>query len=64
MFNVRMDRLKQPLANRGMTFNKNDDGTVTIDGKVFDLESEVEVYLEGIPRKDLPESQEKVSHGN
>jgi len=54
MFNVNMRGLMKSLEHRNLTHTKNSDGTVTINGKVFDRESEVERYLEAIPRKDLP----------
>lgn len=56
MFNVDMSKLKKPLKNRGMDYQKNADGTVTVDEKVFDRESDLEIYLMDIPRKDIPEA--------
>lgn len=53
MFNVDMTRLKRPLRDRRLSFIKNNDGTVTIDGKLFDRESDVENYLMQIKRKDF-----------
>lgn len=53
MFNVNMSQLVQPLKNRNMTYIKNSDGTVTVDGKVFDREIDLENYLMTIPRKDI-----------
>jgi hypothetical protein len=52
-FNVDVTRLKKPLENRGLSFVKNKDGTVTVGGNVFDRESDLEKYLESIPRKDF-----------
>jgi hypothetical protein len=54
MFNVDMTQLKQPLKNRGMGYTRNADGTVTVDGKIFDRASDLERYLMAIPRKDIP----------
>jgi hypothetical protein len=53
MFNVDMRSLVQPLKNRGLDYVKNSDGTVTINGKTFDRERDVEDYLITIPRKDI-----------
>ncbi len=54
MFDVDMSNLKKPLINRGLTYDKNDDGTVTINGVNFDRTRDIEDYLESIPRKDIP----------
>jgi hypothetical protein len=54
MFNVDMRSLVQPIKNRGLEYEKRSDGTVTINGKNFDRERDVEDYLMTIPRKDIP----------
>lgn len=46
--------LAKPCANRGISLIDNGNGTVTINGMVFDTMHEVEDYLEQIPRKDFP----------
>ena len=53
-FNVDMSGLKQPLNNRGLHYSRNEDGTVTINGKKFDRSRDIEGYLEKMPRKDMP----------
>lgn len=53
MFYVNMARLLQALSNRGLTYSRNTDGTVTINGEIFDREGDVEIYLELIPRTDI-----------
>jgi hypothetical protein len=42
--------MKKPCANRGLSFENNGDGSVTIDGKRFDTMRECEDYLEQFPR--------------
>jgi hypothetical protein len=53
MFNVYMERLKQPLKNRELTYVTNLDGTVKINGIDFDNEYKIEKYLMSLPRKDF-----------
>ncbi len=52
MFNVNTAPLIQPAKNRGKTITKNDDGTASIDGVVFDRASDVDDYLGKLPRLD------------
>ena len=44
--------LKQPCINRGLSFENNGDGSVTINGKRFETMGESEDYLESFPRID------------
>jgi len=53
MFNVNTAQLIKPAANRGKTITKNDDGTVSVDGFVFDRARDVEDYLAQFPRTDF-----------
>lgn len=54
MFNVNINGLKKALEHRGLVAVKNDDGTVTLNGVVFDRLYDLENYIEQFPRKDLP----------
>lgn len=53
MFSVDMANLLTPLNNRGLSFSRNADGTVTVNGNVFHTASELENYLIEIPRTDI-----------
>ena len=53
ILNVDMTNLKRPLKNRGLDYMKNENGTVTINGKAFDRARDVEDYLITIDRLDL-----------
>jgi hypothetical protein len=51
-FNVDFTRLKKALDSRGFGFTRNKDGTVSVDGNVFRIESDLLNYIEIILRKD------------
>lgn len=61
MFNVNMVHLKQPLKNRGLEYVKNNNGTVTINGKTFDRATDVESYLVAVDRIDIPLTNEGIT---
>jgi len=42
--------IKQPCKNRGLSFENNGDGSVTIDGKRFETMGDCEDYIEQFPR--------------
>tara|TARA_R110002153_G_C13332612_1_gene498566 strand:- start:5625 stop:5993 length:369 start_codon:yes stop_codon:yes gene_type:complete len=60
MFYVDVTKLKQALKNRGLKYQRNGDGTVTVDGKVFDRSSDLDLYLMSIPREDLTIELDKI----
>jgi len=45
--------LIQPCKNRNVDFKDNKDGTVTLDGKKYESNTEAENYLITIPRTDI-----------
>ncbi len=56
MDKVMIQHLKQPCKHRGIKFKDNRDGSITLDGKHFEILNCAEDYIDSKIRMDLPKS--------